>query len=77
METYLDRIKKVKNEQRLTNDQLAERSGIPLGTLSKILAGMSDSPKLSNTHGNEHVAYLFELVAVLLIPSVDNILAHL
>jgi transcriptional regulator with XRE-family HTH domain len=48
METYLDRIKKLKNEQKLTNDQLAERSGIPLGTLSKILAGMSDSPKLSN-----------------------------
>ena len=32
----------------MTNDQLSERSGIPLGTLSKILAGMSDSPKLSN-----------------------------
>ena len=48
METYLDRIKKVKNERKLTNDQLAELSGIPLGTLSKILAGMSDSPKLSN-----------------------------
>lgn len=48
METYLDRIKRIKNEQKLTNDQLAERSGIPLGTLSKILAGMSDSPKLSN-----------------------------
>ena len=48
METYLDRIKKLKNERKMTNDQLAERSGIPLGTLSKILAGMSDSPKLSN-----------------------------
>ena len=48
METYLDRIKQKKNELKLTNDQLAERSGIPLGTLSKILAGMSDSPKLSN-----------------------------
>ena len=48
METYLDRIKLLKNEQKLTNEQLAERSGIPLGTLSKILAGMSDSPKLAN-----------------------------
>lgn len=48
MESYLDRIKKLKNERKMTNDQLAERSGIPLGTLSKILAGMSDSPKLSN-----------------------------
>ena len=48
MESYLDRIKQLKNERKMTNDQLAERSGIPLGTLSKILAGMSDSPKLSN-----------------------------
>ena len=47
MESYLDRIKLLKNERKMTNDQLAERSGIPLGTLSKILAGMSDSPKLS------------------------------
>ena len=48
MESYLDRIKQLKNERKMTNDQLAECSGIPLGTLSKILAGMSDSPKLSN-----------------------------
>lgn len=47
METYLDRIKLLKNERKMTNDQLSERTGIPLGTLSKILAGMSDSPKLS------------------------------
>ena len=31
METYLDRIKLLKNQQKLTNDQLAEKSGIPLG----------------------------------------------
>ncbi len=48
METYLDRIKLLKNQQKMTNEQLSERSGIPLGTLSKILAGMSDSPKFSN-----------------------------
>ncbi len=48
METYIDRIKKLKAEKRLTNESLAERSGIPLGTLSKFLAGMNDSPKLSN-----------------------------
>lgn len=48
METYLDRIKRLKAEQKLTNEQLAEKSGIPLGTLSKILAGMNDSPKLCN-----------------------------
>ncbi len=48
METYLDRIKRLKNEKKMTNEQLAERSGIPLGTLSKLLAGLNDSPKLSN-----------------------------
>ena len=47
METYIDRIKRLKSQKKMTNEQLAVRSGIPLGTLSKILAGMSDSPKLS------------------------------
>lgn len=46
--TYIDRIKSIKNERRITNDALSEMTGIPLGTLSKILAGISDSPKLSN-----------------------------
>lgn len=45
---YIDRIKKLKAERRITNDELSELTGIPLGTLSKILAGISDSPKLSN-----------------------------
>ncbi len=48
MESYLDRIKLLKNQKKMTNDQLSALSGIPLGTLSKILAGMSDSPKLSS-----------------------------
>ncbi len=46
--TYIDRIKQLKSEKKITNDQLSEMTGIPLGTLSKILAGISDSPKLSN-----------------------------
>lgn len=45
---YIDRIKLIKNEKKITNDALSEMTGIPLGTLSKILAGISDSPKLSN-----------------------------
>ena len=48
METYIDRIKKIKSEKKITNDRLSEMTEIPLGTLSKILAGISDSPKLSN-----------------------------
>ena len=46
--TYIDRIKKIKSEKKITNDQLSDMTSIPLGTLSKILAGISDSPKLSN-----------------------------
>ncbi len=45
---YIDRIKKVKGEKKITNDRLSELTGIPLGTLSKIMAGISDSPKLAN-----------------------------
>ena len=45
---YIERIKKIKSEKKITNDRLSELTGIPLGTLSKILAGMNDSPKLSN-----------------------------
>ena len=45
---YIDRIKQIKSERKITNDKLSEMTGIPLGTLSKMLAGISDSPKLSN-----------------------------
>ena len=45
---YIRRIKEKKSELRITNDELAELTGIPVGTLSKILAGISESPKLSN-----------------------------
>ncbi len=47
-ETYLERIKKLKAQRKITNDKLSEMTGIPLGTLAKLLAGISDSPKLSN-----------------------------
>ena len=45
---YIDRIKQIKSQRKITNDMLSEMTGIPLGTLSKILAGFSESPKLSN-----------------------------
>ncbi len=45
---YIERIKKIKSERKITNDMLSEMTGIPLGTLSKILAGFSESPKLAN-----------------------------
>lgn len=45
---YIKRIKKIKAEKKMTNEELAEKTGIPGGTLSKILAGISESPKLAN-----------------------------
>ena len=45
---YISRIKQVKTEKKITNEKLSELTGIPLSTVSKILAGISDSPKLSN-----------------------------
>lgn len=47
-ENYLERIKKLKSAKKITNEQLSLMTGIPLGTLSKFLAGISDSVKLSN-----------------------------
>ena len=45
---YIDRINMLKQQKRMTNDQLAKKSGVPMGTLSKLMAGITDSPKLSN-----------------------------
>lgn len=45
---YIDRIKQLKSTRNLTNEELSQKSGVPLGTLSKLLAGYSESVKLSN-----------------------------
>ena len=47
METWLTRIKEKKRASGMTNEELALASGIPQGTLNKILSGVSDDPKLS------------------------------
>lgn len=44
---YIERINKLKKERKITNQDLAVMTEIPLGTLSKMLAGYSYSPKLS------------------------------
>ena len=45
---YMERIKKAKSDQKMTNETLSELTGIPGSTLSKMLAGFSDSPKFIN-----------------------------
>jgi transcriptional repressor NrdR len=53
---YVERIKEIKSERKMTNEALSNLSGIPLGTLSKLLAGIIkacqkrpvDSAKIAN-----------------------------
>lgn len=45
---YIERIKKVKAAQKMTNETLADLTGIPASTLAKILAGVIDVPKFNN-----------------------------
>ncbi|CEJ74256.1 DNA-binding protein [[Clostridium] sordellii] len=42
----LEIINILKKEQGLTNEELSIKSGVPLGTLSKITSGITKDPKL-------------------------------
>ena len=41
----IDYIKIKKKELNMTTEELSERSGVPVGTLNKILAGQTSDPK--------------------------------
>lgn len=45
-EPILARLKEAKQRSGLTNTELAARSGVPVGTINKILAGNTKEPKL-------------------------------
>lgn len=42
----LERLKSEKKRSGMTNDQLSDASGVPIGTLRKILSGGTQEPKL-------------------------------
>ena len=42
----LEIINEIKKQRGMTTDELSEKSGVPLGTLNKILAGQTKDPKL-------------------------------
>lgn len=42
----LEIINQLKKERGLTNEELSAKSGVPLGTLSKITSGITKDPKL-------------------------------
>lgn len=45
--SFADHVKALKSERSMTSEQLSSISGIPLGTLTKILSGATGEPKLS------------------------------
>lgn len=42
----LEKINEYKKKLGLTTEELSERSGVPIGTLNKILSGVTRDPKL-------------------------------
>ena len=42
----LEKISEYKKKLNLTTEELSERSGVPVGTLNKILSGATKDPKL-------------------------------
>ncbi len=46
--SFSERVKQIKKEKGITNDALSAASGIPLGTLGKMLAGSTEGVKLSS-----------------------------
>ena len=47
-EAMINRIKTIKKANKLSNESLAKLSGIPKGTLSKILGSETKDPQISN-----------------------------
>ena len=47
-DTYVEKIKKARIQNGMTISDLAERSGVPLSTVSKIINGNQSSPNLLN-----------------------------
>lgn len=48
LEEMINRIKALKKAQKLSNDALSALSGIPKGTLAKILGSETKDPQISN-----------------------------
>ncbi len=45
--SFSERVKRIKKEKGITNEALSAASGIPMGTLGKLLSGFTEEPKLS------------------------------
>ncbi len=45
--SFMERLRKVKAEKKLTTADLSRLSGVPTGTLNKLFTGVTEEPKLS------------------------------
>lgn len=52
-----DKLKKRKQELNLTTEQLSELSGVPVGTINKILTGETRSPRYDTLNALEKILY--------------------
>ncbi len=48
IDAMIERIKEVKNKKGLKNEDLSRISGVPIGTLAKILGSETKDPKISS-----------------------------
>ena len=68
----LNRIKYIKKLKNITTDILSEKTSIPKSTLSKILAGITRDPQISNII---KIAEALEVSADYIILGTENILS--
>lgn len=48
LKLMIERIKSLKKEKKLSNEELSKLSGVPIGTLAKILGSETKDPQISN-----------------------------
>ncbi len=47
MQTFIEKIREAKAQKNMTAGELSKKSGVPLGTLNKLLSGVIEEPRLS------------------------------
>lgn len=51
---WYQKLNDLKNKSNMTNESISSASGVPLGTVNKIFAGVSKAPSISNVSAIVH-----------------------
>ena len=74
----IEEIKKYMKENKISQVQLAEKSGIPLQTLRKIFSGLTPHPRIDTMQAIENALGLNKKAEGNTQPqSIENLIAHL